>query len=71
MFIRWTSEAIELEKFPVHLHEALQTLRTGTFTAVTITYETRVFVKRLTPSAYQLGLDYSSPARRSLAYAEQ
>ena len=56
MLIRWSWETVELEKFPQHTQAALRGLRAGTFTAITIAFGTQLFVKRLTDSAYQLGL---------------
>ena len=67
MSIRWAWETIELEKFPPQMQEALRKLEAGRYTVITISFETKLFVKRLTQRAFQLGLDYGTPWLPALA----
>jgi hypothetical protein len=69
MLIRWAWETVELEKFPRHAQASLRRLNAGTFTVITLAFDTQLFVKRLTQGAYQLGLAQGSPWR-SQAVAE-
>jgi len=61
--IRWAFETVDLESFPSQTQRALMSLRPGTFTAIKISIDTQLFVKRLTGRAFQLGV-YSGPGPR-------
>jgi hypothetical protein len=68
--IRWVSETVELEFFPNQTQRALMGLRLGTFTAIKISIDTQLFVKRLTAKAFQLGYHSRPPARLQLQPCE-
>ncbi len=67
MLIRWSWETVELEKFPRHTQDTLRKLNAGTFTVITLAFDTQLFVKRLTKSSYQLGLAHAGRWRHSYA----
>lgn len=58
MSIRWALDTVDLEWFPGQTQDALVNLRPGTFTAIRISVETQLFVKRLTEKAFQVGAWY-------------
>lgn len=70
MLIRWAWDTVELEKFPCHTQDTLRRLQVGGFTVITIAFGTQLFVKRLTQTAFQLGLAHTVGWRSSLAAAE-
>jgi hypothetical protein len=56
MTIRWALDTVELKQFPGRTQEALLNLLPGTFTDIGISPDTQLFVKRLTPCAFQVGV---------------
>jgi|tagenome__1003787_1003787.scaffolds.fasta_scaffold16512791_1 hypothetical protein len=56
--IRWSLDTVDLECFPSQTQEALMNLQPGTFTAIRISVETQLCVKRLTEKAFQTGAWY-------------
>lgn len=63
MSIRWAFDTVELEQFPGQTREALVKLQPGTFTAIRISEDKELFVKRLTKRAFQLGVTYGNSVR--------
>jgi hypothetical protein len=60
MTIRWVLDTVELGQFPGRTQRHLLQLLPGTFTAIGISPDTQLFVKRVTNRAFQLGVNYGN-----------
>ena len=65
MTIRWVPDTVELVHFPGQTQETLRNLNLGTFTTISVSTETKLFVKRLTQKTYQVGV---SSVNRHMCY---
>ena len=62
-FIRWVGGVVGLDEFPEQTQVALSKLVPGSFMVIAVSVETQLYVKRLTETAFQLGLEASRDPR--------
>jgi len=56
-FIRWVGDVIGLDELPEQAHAAVSKLVPGSFMVIAVSVDTQLYVKRLTETAFQLGLE--------------
>ena len=62
-FIRWVGNVVGFSEFPEQTHAALSKLVPGSFMVIAVSVDTQLYVKRLTETAFQLGLEASPNPR--------
>ncbi len=65
-FIRWAVDVIRLCDFPEQTRTALSRLTPGSYTVIAVSVDTHLYVKRLSPTAFQLGLE-TDPEFRAIS----
>ena len=61
-FIRWAANVISLDEFPDQTKTVLAKLEPGNFMVIGISVDTQLCVKRLTTTAFQLGVETETPS---------